>query len=229
MITAGGSGKRMDTSINKIFLKINNKPILYWSLKLFEDSAIIDKIIIVAKKEEFKLIKNIINKYKFKKIVDLVPSGETRPETVFNGLTWLKTKAKPSDLIGVHNAVNIFISPDEIKNVFAAAKKFKGALLAYPAKDTIKIINSDFFIENTPVRSSCWCAQTPQIANLKNLLDSYLDAFDKKIILTDECQALEHFGIKPKIVECSPLNFKITFPQDLLLAQQILKIKSKNE
>lgn len=227
MIVAGGSGQRMKAQINKVFLKVNRQPILYWTIKIFQDNPIIDKILIVGKKEEFGKIRRIIKKNFFSKVDCLVVSGETRQETVLNGLNFLKNKANENDVVGVHNAANPFVSDGEIKDVFEVAKKYKAAVLAYPSKDTIKIVNENNLIIQTPVRKYCWCAQTPQVGYFKDLYKAYTDAFEKNITATDECQLLENMGIKPKIVECSDLNFKITTPADLVLVKQILKINFK--
>jgi 2-C-methyl-D-erythritol 4-phosphate cytidylyltransferase len=225
IVVAGGSGTRKKASKNKIFLKINQKPILFWTLKSFQESSIIDKIIISSKDEDRPLIKKIVNKYNFSKVVGYSQGGSLRQDTVFNALQFIKNKCRSTDIIGVHNAANPFVSVDEIKSVYQAAKKFGSALLASPSTDTIKIVNKDGFVSDTPNRQSCYCAQTPQVAKFKTLYSSYQNIYKKNLVTTDDSQVLELSGFNPKIVVCSTDNFKITYPKDLLLAKNFFKNK----
>jgi 2-C-methyl-D-erythritol 4-phosphate cytidylyltransferase len=227
IIVAGGSGSRMKKSVNKIFIKINGFPLLYWTLKTFQECLTIDKIVISAKKEEHHQIQKIVNKYHFFKVIGLSLSGELRQNTVFNGLEFIKDKCRPDDIVGVHNAANTFVSDEEIKLVFQAAKKFKVALLAIPANDTIKIVDNNNFVIQSPNRQFCYGAQTPQVAVFKHLYSSYQKVFSQNLVTTDDSQVLELNGYKPKIINCSSNNFKITYPKDIIIARQILKIKTK--
>lgn len=227
IIVAGGSGSRMKKSVNKIFIKIYGFPILYWTLKTFQDSSTIDKIVISAKKKEHPRIQKIINKYHFFKVVGLSLSGQFRQNTVFAGLKFIKDKCHQDDIVGVHNAANPFVTDDEIKLVFQSAKKFKAALLAIPTNDTIKIVDQNNFVIQSPNRQFCYGAQTPQVAIYKYLYTSYLKMFSQKLITTDDSQVLELNGFRPKIISCSVDNFKITYPKDIIIAKQILKNKLK--
>jgi 2-C-methyl-D-erythritol 4-phosphate cytidylyltransferase len=227
IIVAGGSGSRIKKSINKIFIKICGFPILYWTLKTFQDCITIDKIVISAKKEEHNQIQKIVNKYHFSKVIGLSLSGEFRQNTVFNGIKFIKNKCHSNDLIGVHNAVNPFVSNDEIKLVFKSAKKFKAAILAYIPSDTIKIVDQNNFVIQSPSRQFCYSAQTPQVVIFKHLYNSYQKVFSQNLITTDDSQVLELNGFRPKIIPCSVDNFKITYPKDIIVAKQMLKSKLK--
>lgn len=225
IIVAGGSGSRMGSNLNKIFLKIQNKPLLYWTLSTFQNSQNIDKIIISAQPKDFPQIKKIIKKYHFNKFFGFSQGGDLRQDTVFNALNFIKDQVKPNDIVGVHNAANPFVSQDEISSVYMSAKKYKAALLAQPASSTIKIADQNNFVSQSPNRELCFYAQTPQVARFDILYSSYQKIFEKKLVTTDDAQVLEFNGYKPKIVPCSPNNFKITFPQDLVLAKYLLKSK----
>jgi len=231
IIVAGGNGERMASKDNKVFLKINNKQILYWTLKIFEENPVINAIIISARINDQKKIKNIIKKNHFKKVIAVIPAGKTRQEAVSDVLNWLKIKAKKEDLIGIHNAVNPFVQDKEIKDVFAAAREYRAALLAHPARDTVKITNGegDNVVNHTPIRKFCWYAQTPQVAFYGDLLKAFAIAQSKSFVGTDDTQLLEMIGIKPKIIPCSRYNFKITFPEDLILARKLLPIFMKED
>jgi 2-C-methyl-D-erythritol 4-phosphate cytidylyltransferase len=224
IIAAGGSGERMMSEDNKIFLKIKNKEIIYWTLKSFEENPTVDSIIISARVNDQERIRDIIEINNIKKVMAVVSAGESRQETVLNALEWLKTKAKEDDLIGIHNAANPFVLSKEIKDVFAAAKEHRAALLVHPARDTVKITNENNLVVDTPMRKTCWYAQTPQVAFYNDLLAAFAAAQNKNFVGTDDTQLLEMIGIKPKVVPCSRYNFKITFPEDLILAEKLLPI-----
>src|SRR3989338_7743068 len=223
IVVAGGKGERMDLGVNKIFAKIGNLPILYWTLLAFEKSKIIDRIIISAGEKDMKKIETLIKKYKFKKVKQLITASNSRQESTFDVLKEYVSKMKKSDLVGIHNAVNPFVSQEEIKKVYLTAKRFGAALLAQPAKDTVKITNDQWLVTQTPLRQHSWYAQTPQVAKFGKLYQAHLEARKNKFLGTDDAQLLERIGIKPKIVPCSNQNFKITFPEDLAMAPQILK------
>lgn len=224
IITAGGNGERMKLGYNKIFAVLNNQPLIYWTLKIFEDNKIVDKIIISAKKDDIKKINSIIKKHQFKKILTIVEANHIRQESTFRVLKWLKLKAENNDLVGIHNAVNPFVTAKEIIEVYTAAKEYKAALLANRAKDTVKISNEENIVEFTPLRKFSWYAQTPQVANFGDLWEAFTKADKEKFAGTDDTQLLERIGIKAKIIPCSYLNFKITYPEDLILAKEVLKI-----
>jgi len=223
IITAGGKGKRSRLNCNKIFTDLNNRPLIYWTLKIFEDNQIVNKIIISVKKDDIKKINTIIKKHQFKKILIIIEADQSRQESIFTVLKWLKSKADKKDLIGIHNAVNPFVSEKEIRQVYKAAKEYKAALLANLAKDTVKISNEENIVEFTPLRKFSWCAQTPQVANFGDLWEAFIKADEDKFTGTDDTQLLERIGIKARIVPCSYLNFKITYPEDLILASEVLK------
>ena len=229
IVVAGGNGGRMSIKGNKIFLEIDNKPIIYWTLKAFEENSTIDAIVVSARVDDKEKIEDIIVKNHFKKVIGIVPAEKSRQESVLKTLIWLKPKAKNDDLVGIHNAANPFVLRKEIRDVFAAARIHRAALLAYPARDTIKITNENNSVDYTPMRAFCWCAQTPQVAFYKDLLKASEKAKKENFVGTDDTQLLEMIKIKSKIIPCSRYNLKITFPEDLDLAKKILPIFRKED
>lgn len=227
IVVGGGKGKRMSLGFNKIFAPLNNFPLLYWTLQVFEKNRVIDNIIISASEKDIKKIKSIIRKYNIKKVKEVVKASDSRQNSTFDVLKRLKSQMGKRDLVGVHNAVNPFVSVQEIKEVFTSAGKFGAALLAHPAKDTVKISNSRGLVSVTPIRKDCWYAQTPQVATFQNLWRAFSAAESDNFVGTDDTQLLERIGVKVKIVPCSFRNFKITFPEDLMLASQILNNMNK--
>src|SRR3989344_4602353 len=147
IIVAAGKGKRMKSGENKVFLDLLNKPMLYYSLKVFQDCSEINEIIIVAQKNDFRKINEIKNKYSFAKIKNIVEGGKERQDSVYNGLMSIKN-AKNDDIIVVHNGSNPLIRENEIISCISSAKKYGAAVCCFPLKDTIKKINNDF-VEKT--------------------------------------------------------------------------------
>ncbi|MDO8486704.1 MAG: 2-C-methyl-D-erythritol 4-phosphate cytidylyltransferase [Candidatus Curtissbacteria bacterium] len=223
IVVAGGKGERMGFGFNKVFVKLGRRPLIYWTLAVFEKSKSIDKIIISAGREDIEKIKKLIKKYKFKKVRDVIGASFSRQESTFVILDALKKQIKGSDLVGVHNGANPFVSNAEISRVFKNAKRYGAALLAQAARDTVKISNDQGRVSHTPLKQYCWYAQTPQVATFADLWRAHSKAKGDNFVGTDDAQLLERVSIKPKIVPCSHMNFKITFPQDLATADYILK------
>ena len=223
IIVAGGKGQRMDLGFNKIFAKLGKFPLLYWTILAFEKSKIVENIIISASSEDVRKIKALVKKHGFKKVRDVIKASSTRQQSTFAVLEIVKSKIKKGELVGVHNAANPFVTANEIKKVYFAAKKHGAALLAQAAKDTVKITNDKGLVDKTPPRHYSWYAQTPQVAIFANLWRAFLAAQRENFAGTDDAQLLERIGIKPKIVPCSHQNIKITFPEDLITAKHILK------
>ena len=223
IVVAGGKGNRMSLGFNKALAKIGAHPIIYWTLKAFEKSKSIDRIIVSARKEDIDDVHSIIKKYNFKKTKDVIKASFSRQDSTFTILNTFKSQIRDDDLVGIHNAVNPFVSQKEIKDVYSKAKVHGAALLAIPAKDTIKIADKNGLIDTTPLREFCWLAQTPQVANFKNLLRAFGKAKEESFTGTDDAQLLERVGIKPKIVPCSSKNIKVTYDEDLLMAKEILR------
>ena len=228
IIVAGGGAKRMGLSYNKIFAKIGGKPLIYWTILAFEKSKAVDEIIVSASGADIPKIRAIFKKYGFGKVKDYVASLATRQESTFEVLKRIKPRMKNSDLVGVHNGANPFVTRTEIKQVFEAASQFGAALLAQPARDTVKISTKSGLVSETPPRQFSWYAQTPQVATFSNLWKAFTKAKKQKFIGTDDAQLLERAGVRPKIVPCSSVNMKITFVEDLTVAGQILKTFAKN-
>lgn len=224
IVTAGGKGKRMGAPVNKVFLPVLNQPIIVHTLKVLENHPEIDKIIITIGFDDLEKLDSLLKPFKFKKIVKLVPTNGERQQNTHKALNWIKENTGDNeDFVGIHNAVNPLVSIDEVSAVFQAAREHGGALLAYPAKDTTKICDEENFVLQTPLRKFVWSAQTPQVGKLKDLLKAFEKAAKDDFLGTDDTQLLERIGVKIKTIPCSKDNFKLTFPEDIILAEKILK------
>ena len=220
MVSAGKS-TRMKSDENKVLLNLNNKPLIYYSIKCFQDCKEIDEIIIVTKKQDIELINQIKQKYNFNKITKIVEGGPRRQDSVFNGLKEINNKG----IVLIHNGCNPFVKNSEILKCINNAKQHDASVCAFPVKDTIKKVENDF-VEETIDRSNLWQMQTPQAIKFDILIKAYDNAIKNNLEVTDDVSLVEHIGLKPKITICSYENIKITTQEDLKIAEGILSTKN---
>ena len=222
IIVAAGSGSRMNMGINKQFIKLNNKEIIVYTLEKFYKHKNIDEIVVVVKEQEAKFFKKeIIDKYNFENI-KIAYGGKERQNSVYNGLKMLDKKC---DIVLVHDGARPFISEQLIDSCIEEAKSHNAVVVGVPVKDTIKVINEDNDIVDTPERSKLWAVQTPQTFNYDILVKSYEDAFENKFYGTDDAMLVERIGYKVKMIEGSYNNIKITTQEDLNIGIQILQVE----
>lgn len=223
IILAAGKSRRL-RGIDKIFYKIREKPLIFYTLLAFEKNPRINKIILVVRKKDFRRFFALIKKYKFKKIMTVIKGGKERQDSAFNGLKTAESLgAKSGDLILFHNGANPLISQKEISDVIKAAKKYKAALVAQPIKDTVKKISKEGFVLETVDRKNIYSAQTPQVIEY-NLAKTALErAFEKNFYGTDDVLLVEKMGKKVKVIPCSYKNIKVTNKEDLEIIKTFLK------
>ncbi len=222
IIAGGGKGTRMASAKAKQFLEIQQKPILYYTLKKFEQSSAIDDIVVVAPAESIALVEHeIVEKYHFKKIKSVVPGGKTRQESIWRGLQAVPPEAS---LVAIHDAVRPFVSEEQISRVIKEAEKSGAAILAVPVKDTVKIAEQGY-IKTTPDRRNLWLAQTPQVFRKDLIIRAFQTAEKDNFIGTDDASLVERLGVNVRLVEGSYINIKITTPLDLEIAKLIIEKK----
>lgn len=220
IIVAAGKGKRMKTNINKQFININNKPILYYTLKCFDECDEINNIILVIDSDHINYCKSeILSKYDLKKEIIITTGGLERQNSVYNGIKLIDSN---TDIVLIHDGVRPFIEKDLILQVAYCAYEYGGAILGVPVKDTIKVC-TDNFVESTLERSKLWSVQTPQGFQYKLILRAYEEAIKDNFIGTDDSMLLERLGYKIKLIEGSYSNIKITTQDDLVVASKFLK------
>ena len=224
IIVAAGKGKRMNSRENKIFLHILGKPMIYYSIKAFQDCDSIDEIIVVAQKNDFKKIIGIKNQDNLTKIKNMIEGGKERQDSVYNGLISIKN-AKDNDIVLVHNGSNPLVKESEIIDLIKAAENFGAAVCCFPLKDTIKKIKNDF-VEKTLDRKDIYQMQTPQAIKYGLFVDGFNNVKKNKLKITDDVAVVESLNKKVKIVECSYENIKITTEDDLRIAEGILNGKN---
>jgi len=211
VIVAAGSGTRMKAGKNKVFLELLGKTILEHTVSTFENLAMIDEIIVVT--NEIEEAKNIFSEYR--KIKAIVPGGATRGESVQNGL-----KEATGDFVAIHDGARALVLPEDIENVLNAAMEYGGAALGVKCKDTLKLADENGFITKTMDREFLYNIQTPQVFKLSEITDLYEKCGE---VFTDDCAVAEKYGVKVKIVSGSYDNIKITTPDDMDLAERILR------
>ena len=222
IIVAAGSGSRMNMGINKQFIKLKDKEIIVYTLEKFYKHRNIDEIVVVVKEQEAEFFKKeIIDKYNFEN-VKIAYGGKERQNSVYNGLKMLDKKC---DIVLVHDGARPFISEQLIDNCIEEAKSHNAVVVGVPVKDTIKVINEDNDIVDTPERSKLWAVQTPQTFNYDILVKSYEDAFENKFYGTDDAMLVERIGYKVKMIEGSYNKIKITTQEDLNIGNQILQFE----
>ena len=217
IVASAGRGKRLRHKEDKPFVKLLGRPILFYTLKVLNASPVIDDIVLVVAEDKISKCKNIIKRYKLKKIKAIVKGGKRRFDSVKNGLK----ETQDSDYIFIHDGVRPFLDKKLIKRIFTATKKYGAALPATNIKQTPKLINKDFFIKNTPERKLLWEAQTPQAFKKDIILKAY-DMYIKGDV-TDDASLVERLGGRIKIVNGTYRNIKITTPEDIEFAKVLLR------
>ncbi|KNF07990.1 2-C-methyl-D-erythritol 4-phosphate cytidylyltransferase IspD [Gottschalkia purinilytica] len=220
IIVAAGMGKRMKSNINKQYILLKDKPILAYTIDRFDKSSLVDEIIVVTRKEEIAYCeKEIVKKYKFKKVTKIIAGGEERQNSVYNGL---KETNKICDVVLIHDGVRPFIKNTDIKNNIEGAIEYGACVTGVPVKDTIKVVDEDNNIVDTPNRSKLWAVHTPQSFVYDMIMSAHEESIRRNIFATDDSMLVEKLGYKVKIIHGTYNNIKITTPEDLKFAETIL-------
>jgi 2-C-methyl-D-erythritol 4-phosphate cytidylyltransferase len=220
IILAGGAGKRMGAATNKQFLLIGNKPIIVHTLQTFEDCRSVDGIYLVVNQKDLPLIQEeILETYRFNKVMKVVIGGRLRQDSVRNGLEAIE---KPCDIVVIHDGARPFIAPTFIEKGIFLMEMFDAVIPALPVKDTVKVVSKEGFVSKTLERNSLWHVQTPQTFKYELIMKAYREGMAKKLYGYDDATFIEHLGKKVKVIEGSPYNIKITTPEDLIIAQGLL-------
>lgn len=226
IIPAAGLGRRMNAPINKQYLTLNGKPILAYTLDVFEKCPLIKEIVLVINQDEFKICQQqVLRPYHYTKI-KLVRGGDTRQESVYRGL---KSINPATDLVMVHDGARPIIQEAVIIRSIYETMEHKATTVGVPAKNTIKVINDDGFVEHTPDRDYLVEIQTPQTFEYRVLKEAHEKALKLGIEGTDDAFLVERLGFPVKIVIGHYTNIKITTPEDLIIAESIIKRLAKNE
>ena len=218
LIPAAGSGSRMKAGKNKLLIELEGESLMYWTLKSIFSASSISWVGIIGQPKDKELLLNSVKN--FSNQVKWINGGETRQESVFNGLNSLPKDAKK---VLIHDGARCLINPELINKCAAELEKNEAVILATKVTDTIKIVDNKGFIKETPNRQYLWAAQTPQGFLVDSLKKAHKMAIDKNWIVTDDASLFEMLNWKVKIIEGNYSNIKVTSPIDLKIAKLFLK------
>ncbi len=217
IIVAAGNSRRM--GFDKLFAAIAGRPVIAHTLHAFEWAGCVGEIIVVTREDRRAEIKTIVRDENFKKIQSIVPGGKHRQDSVRAGLGQL---APGSRYVAIHDAARPLITAEQIESVFEQCRIHAAASLAEPISDTLKYADAEFFVTAPVDRHQLYAMQTPQIFERQLIEDAYHAVYAENASVTDEVSALERLGRKVVLVPNKDLNFKITYPRDLALAEFVL-------
>ena len=220
IILAGGKGKRMNSSISKQFIEIKGKPIIYYTIKKFNDNKKIDNIVIVLSEDEIEYFKeNILNKYELK-VDKIVIGGAERQDSVYNGLKSLENSE--TDIVLIHDGARPFISDRIIDDGIKYATIHGACAPGVMPKDTIKIKGESNFSVDTPNRDRLVAIQTPQVFKFKEILECHKKVKIEKVVVTDDTMVVERYGNNVYLYNGEYTNIKVTTPEDLILGEKLI-------
>ncbi len=218
LIPAAGSGSRMKAGKNKLLIELEGESLIYWTLKSIFSASSISWVGIIGQPKDKELLLNSLKDFSHK--VKWINGGESRQESVFNGLNSLP---KDAEKVLIHDGARCLINPELINKCAAELEENEAVIVATKVTDTIKIVDSEGFIKDTPNRQYLWAAQTPQGFLVDSLKKAHAMAIDKNFIVTDDASLFEMLNWKVKIIEGNYSNIKVTSPIDLKIAQLFLK------
>ena len=218
VIVAAGSASRMG-GIDKVMAPLGGEPMILWTVRAFEDCEAVKEIVIVTREDLMGPIAELCSG--FTKIRSVVQGGSSRQESVKLGLLAFSKEVR---LAAVHDGARPLVSGELIDKVIRAAHSYGAAAPAIPVKDTIKVFEGGF-IAATPDRSTLRAVQTPQVMDRDLLLGALEKAEQEGTALTDDCSAVEHIGMRVRLVEGEERNLKVTTPLDLKIAELLLEEK----
>lgn len=223
IVLAGGQGKRMQSKIQKQYMELKGYPVLYYSLKEFEESDVDGVVLVVEKGEISYCQKEIIEKYGFQKVVAIVEGGKERYESVYYGLKAIES----GDYVLIHDGARPLLTQAIIKDSIEGVKKHRACVVGMPVKDTIKVIDKEGFAKETPDRSTLWLMQTPQSFTVPLVTKAYEEMMKvEDNTITDDAMVVEKYGNHPiKLLKGSYENIKITTPEDLMVAECLLSMR----
>jgi 2-C-methyl-D-erythritol 4-phosphate cytidylyltransferase len=219
LIPAAGMGRRMGADRNKVLLHLLGQPLIAWTLRAAEAADSVIWIGLIGQSQDHPLLQAIVAELHLSKPVVLLEGGDTRQDSVYNGLQGLPKEATQ---VLIHDGARCLATADLFNRCAAALEHHKGLIAAIPIKDTIKVVNADQQITATPDRQHLWAAQTPQGFDVSLLKQCHDQGRRQGWAVTDDAALFEQCGLPVHIVPGEETNLKVTTPVDLALAEFIL-------
>lgn len=224
VIVAAGGSVRMGIADSKQFIPLLSRPAIEYTLKAFQKCYLIKEIVIVCREQDNDRINKIIELNGFSKVSKLVKGGDSRADSVRNGIGACSENAK---YYAIHDGARPLITVEEIERVVEAAFDTGAATLGTSVKDTIKVVDGFNNIESTPIRSQLRAVQTPQVFERDLYRFALENAGDNLINFTDDCSLIENMGGEVLVVKGNEENIKLTTPIDIVIAESILKSRQQ--
>jgi len=225
VVLAAGRGTRMGISQAKQYLKIGGKPVLVYALEAFQQSPVIDRIVLVTDRDHMEYCRTeIVEPWGFTKVQEMREGGRERYESVWNALEAI-APGPGQQYVFIHDGARPFVTPEIIGRAYKAVQKWKACVVGMPVKDTIKVTDADGDVVCSPDRRLVWMAQTPQVFELELIRE----ALRRQLLgdcskITDDAMVVEQqMGVRVRMVEGSYENIKITTPEDLDIAEVFAK------
>ena len=211
IIVAAGSSRRMD-GVDKLFAPLGGQPLLTCATRPFQDCPRVHRIVIVVSGQKEKLCRSVVTGEGWSKVSDICLGGERRQDSVVAGLKRLTN----CHWLIIHDGARPLVTIDLIENGLAAAEETGAAAAAVPVTDTIKLVDDDRIVRETPPRQNLWAVQTPQVFRSAIIAEAYSRARGD---VTDDASLVEQMGGRVKLYPGSYANIKVTTPDDLALAE----------
>ena len=224
IIAAGGSSVRFEGTLTKQMTPVCGIPLIVHTLLAFENTECIHEIVVCAKRSEIEYYEGLCRSHGIKKVRAVVGGGNTRQESVLNGLRAINDKSK---YVAIADGARCLVTPEQITSVCLAAYKYGAATAAHKVTDTVKIADSKGFIDKTIDRNTVWLAQTPQVFKTKLYRAAAYTALKKKYEATDDNMLVEHVKHPVRLVECGGENIKITTADDMIVATSVIESRMK--
>ena len=221
IVLSAGKGSRMNSDVHKQYLNLADRPVIVYALDAFEKSSVDEIVLVAGSGEEDYCRTQIVEKYGLKKVKAIVCGGKERYHSVYNGLK----AAGNTDYVMIHDGARPFLTDAIISRMMDAVRLKQACVAGMHVKDTIKITNESDEVQMTPDRKNVWMVQTPQAFSYPLICDAYEKMMiQEDTTITDDAMVVEKMcNIPVSLVEGSYTNIKITTPEDMIIAEAILK------
>lgn len=224
VIFAGGVGSRMGSALPKQFLEIDDKPIIAYTIEKFNNSNLVDAIVIVTLSNYVERVKEIVSKHSFKKVVFVTEGGDTAFASQFNGIKFLTSISKSEeDIVLIHDGVRPLINEELIQKCIEGVKEKGSAITVSPAFETIALVDSDRQINRTVPRQDCLIARAPQAFYLEDLYNAHIRAKKDNKVYIDSASMMLDQGISLNPIIGPDENIKITTQYDYQIAALLIR------
>ena len=230
VVFAGGSGVRMGSGIPKQFLEINGKPIIVYTLQLFQYHDKIDKIYLSVLERYIPYMNMLIEEYRLQKVAQVLPGGETAQDSIYHALKAAERENPQDSIVLIHDGVRPFVSYEVISNNIESVKEHGNGITCTPCYETIMISSDGKEVGQVPYRKETFAAQAPQSFYFKDVYEAHLAGETMPYAITiDTCSLMTELGRRLHLVPCETTNIKITTPEDYYIFKALVDLRESQE